>query len=269
MLRPLKDPTNGSLVKLQQDLMAYLLDQQNSITGQILDEGCPVQVRLNIYKNAYRMRLKQALEQDHPMLGLYLGNALFEQMLDTYVDSFPSAYTSLRQFGEQLPVMLADTAPFAQIPIIAEIARFERALLTAFDARDEVRVTQQHLQTIEPEAWSEMVFTLHPSVQILSTEWNAIETWQALKQGEKPPTATQQLSHWLIWRNPEPRTEFRPLSHIETLCFSLILQGVSFGNLCEALSEQISNQDPDKDIARYIEQALTDWLDCGLLCKPA
>jgi hypothetical protein len=74
------------------------------------------------------------IDSENEMLGIYLGDDLFEQMVDGYIDSAPSQHPSLRFFGDRLPDYLQDTLPFSDHPILAEIASFERSLLNACDS---------------------------------------------------------------------------------------------------------------------------------------
>ena len=156
-----------SLHELQQQMMNYLTDDELSIAQQIEDHGdISRDVRLHIYKNAYQMRLKETIDNDHPLLGMYLGDDLFDQMVSGYIKAYPSNNTSLRHFADLLPSFLASHSPFNKYPIISELARFERLLMVAFDAADTERFTQETLLDIEHEQWPNLVFRFHPSVQI-------------------------------------------------------------------------------------------------------
>ena len=69
------------LQEQQKQLMAYLRDQQNNISGYIASQGgINTNARLGIYRNAYQMRLRESIEVDHPVIGTYLGDELFDLM---------------------------------------------------------------------------------------------------------------------------------------------------------------------------------------------
>ncbi|MEA3274052.1 MAG: DNA-binding domain-containing protein [Pseudomonadota bacterium] len=178
----------SGLRALQEDFLAYLLSGDVRIAGNIVDQA-PVgrETRLNIYGNAYRVRLKETLETDHEMLGLYLGDALWDQMADGYIDAHPSHYRSLRQFGDALPEWLRHNPPFVDHPQIAELADFERRLLVSFDAADAARADSGELAALPPVQWPGLRLRFHPSVQPFRADWNSVEIWQALKAGATPP----------------------------------------------------------------------------------
>ena len=181
------------LADLQARFVDFLSGKNELITRSIAEQGnINTETRLNIYRNAYHIRLKLALETDHEMLGIYLGDDLFEVMADGYIETHPSHFTSLRHFGDQLPEYLNKTAPFNEHPIISELALFERRLLDVFDAADAERAALSALKEIPPDDWPGMRLRFHPSTQLFTAGWNSIESWKALKAGQAPPAAQAQ-----------------------------------------------------------------------------
>lgn len=181
------------LRKLQRDFAQYLTADAGPLIDSVAEQGnIDRATRLNIYQNAYHVRLRECIETDHPMLGLYLGDELFEQMIMGYIRRHPSRYPSLRQFGMRLPEFLAQTWPFCSHPIIAEIASFERRLMDAFDAADSSLATLGDLQKLPAEQWPDLRLAFHPSLGLFEARWNSVESWRALKHEQTPPEARRQ-----------------------------------------------------------------------------
>nr|MCH9699137.1 DNA-binding domain-containing protein [Gammaproteobacteria bacterium] len=155
------------LAELQQQFMHVLQGGESRQLSQlVMDQGnIDCQSRIDIYRHAYQQRLKISIETDHEILGLYLGDELFDKMVAGYIASYPSQQTSLRYFAEQLPRFLYEQEPFNQYPVISELARFERLLLTAFDAPDSEVTGAGVLNEIDYQDWPGLQFRLHPSVQ--------------------------------------------------------------------------------------------------------
>jgi hypothetical protein len=131
------------LRSLQESFADAVRSGARAFEDEVTAQGrVPATVRVDIYRNAYRMRLRECIETDHEMLGLYLGDALFDEMVATYVPTHPSRATSLRHFCDRLPAYLATTPPFSESPQVASLAGFERLLMDAFDAADAPRVTR-------------------------------------------------------------------------------------------------------------------------------
>ena len=256
------------LALLQQQLINYLVDDDPAVTTKIMEKikdhgNITRDVRLHIYKNAYQARLKETIENDHEMLGFFLGDDLFDQMVLGYINAYPSNNTSLRYFADQLPLFLASNAPFKDHPIISELAHFERLLMVAFDAADATRFTRDLLSNMPPEQWPDLVFRFHPSVQMAHFHYNSVQTWQALKQEQSPEPAKEQDSDWLLWRNNDRLTQFRSLPAQEYNLINMILNGASFANLCDFLLEEVNEEQASQVALNY----LLTWLDDGLLIK--
>lgn len=258
-----------SLQALQQQMMNYLIndelsDREPNIAQQVEEHGgISRDARLHIYKNAYQMRLKETIDNDHQLLGLYLGDDLFDQMVDGYIKAYPSNNTSLRNFADLLPKFLANHTLFSNYPLIAELAHFERLLMVAFDAADSERFTRELLLEIPHEQWPDLVFRFHPSVQLTHFNFNTVETWQALKQEQAPASATQLMSTWLLWRNKERLTQFRSISQQEQGLINMMLQGHNFADLCDALLSQT----PEEDVSQLALNYLLTWIDDGILAS--
>ncbi len=221
--------------------------------------------RLNVYKNAYQKRLYEVIDKDHNILGIYLGDDLFELMVKNYIQLYPSNNTSLRQYADRLPDFLSKYEPFSLHPIISEIARFERSLFNAFDASDAARTSIDDLNQVPTHLWPQLKFNFHPSVQRLFFQWNAVDCWQAIKQEKSPDNAHNKRNCWIIWRNADRLTEFRSLNNEEATLIDMILTGKDFSQLCEFISA--NNSSSESDAVALASNYLTQWVRQGLLRK--
>ena len=253
-----------TLQQRQQQLMAHLLHGDGDINDHIALQGnVSTATRLHIYRNAYQTRLRETLDTDHPVTGSYLGDELFEQMVAGYRSRHPSNQRSLRHYADELPEFLAAQAPFCDNPQIAELARFERLLLSAFDAAEAVRVSRADLQRLPLAAWPGMTPVFHPSVQLFESDWNVVGLWQALKAESMPPAAQQGFEAWLLWRNRELLTEFRHLDAAEHCLLKQLLAGAEFATACEALLELV----PVAEVSAVAAGTLVNWLELGLIVE--
>jgi hypothetical protein len=266
------------LAALQSQFMAYLLaddaslDQKAAALKQRITEhkneqkdeqkGISADIRLQIYANAYRIRLKETMETDHEMLGLYLGDELFDKLAKEYTQAHPSQFRSLREFCDALPGFLHQDSFFSQYPIIGDIARFERRLLNAFDAADASRASFSELQATAPDLWPGCKLRFHPSVQIFVCNSNAVESWQALKQASTPPVPDYQSERaWLLWRGESRLTEFISLTQEQLLLLHGFIQGENFATQCEFMLDFYDEQlAPVK-----VLQALQAWFSMGII----
>jgi hypothetical protein len=253
----------AELPDLQQRFLNYLLRADDAIVSDIVGGTNDDRARrLSIYYNAYRIRLRGSIEIDHPVLGIYLGDDGFETLASAYIAKHPSDNTSLRHFCDRLPEFLRTEAPFADIPVLSQIARFERVLMDVYDAVDAESVDMSVLSDIPAECWPELSLQLHPSLRWFVTDWNCVDIWRAIKAEQAPPIAKCGAKQaWLLWRNADRLSEFRSASVDEYVVLSAAEKGETFAQLCEALLEWHSAE----KVASHAWHLLSRWVDSNLI----
>ena len=137
---------------LQQDFQHYVLLPDGRMDNQVgASAQASAQERLGIYANAYRLRLLEALDTDFPGLHTLVGDEEFDRLGRAYIDAHPSQHFSLRWYGHQVAAFLRATPPYADHPVLAEMAQFEWAMSLAFDADDSPLVTVEDMLALPPE----------------------------------------------------------------------------------------------------------------------
>lgn len=228
--------SDESLAQLQQQFMARLRGTPDSTLDALIAHGrMPPTTGVGIYTHAYGARLREALTHDHPVLGTYLGDALWDALCHGYIAAHPSRHRSLRDFGAEVPEYLAATEPFRRHPEIAELASFERRLLHSFDAADAIRTDWDALLGIAQLDWPALQMDFHPSLLLHDVECNSVEIWQAIKAAEPPPPCVAGTLHWVLWRDSERISRFRSLTAEERHALNHCLHGGNFADLCTQL----------------------------------
>ena len=254
-----------NLRRLQTELLDYLLDQSPVIEEYIASGGSiDKRTRLNIYGNAYKLRLRDVIDTDHEILSYYLGDDLFNKLVDGYIESHPSTYASLRDFCCEIPMYLKVTPPFRDHPVISELARFERTLLFAFDANDAPLAKMIELSNVPLDKWPNIQVRFHPSVQLFETFTNCVEVWRAIKLKATPPEAIENDNIvWIVWRTVERITEFRSMNVSEIGMIKAFLQGATLAEVCEELLEYHPEHEVSEVAVKYISQ----WIQRGQVAK--
>lgn len=231
-------PADPMLANLQRQFMARLRGLPDDDLARAVDCGrVSRDVGLRIYTHAYGARLREALENDHAVLGSYLGDALWEALCAGYIAMHPSRHRSLRDFGNDLPIHLAQAEAFRDHPEAAELAQFERHLLDSFDAADDPHAEWPQLLAIPPDAWPELRLRFHCSVRLHHTRRNSVEIWRAIKAGQTPPlAAVASTQDWLLWRDSSRVGRFRSLDSEEAAAIAYCCHGGTFAGLCELLA---------------------------------
>jgi hypothetical protein len=251
------------LRRLQRDLQSHLLGEESAIAAAIVDAPpLPIAERLGIYRNAYGVRLIEALDETYPVLHAVLGDEVFSALGEQFVAAHPSVYRSIRWYGRELAEFLGQCPPFAEQPILAELALLEWTLTEVFDAADAEPVQRTALSAVDPSAWSELQFEFHPSLRRLFLQWNTAAVWQAMSREEAPPDpcCAEQPVPWLLWRQ-HLQNYFRSMTADEAAALDAALRGADFAQICEALAEWL----PEEEIPLRAASLLALWADSGII----
>ena len=250
-----------TLAEIQDSFQQALLAGSDGILAALADGARePKEVLIGLYRDSYILRLIEFAQKDHELLHAYLGDDEFEVLARAYAAAYPSHYRNAKDFCAHLPQFLAEAAPYAAHPALAELAALEKALNDAFYAGDQAAIGVPALASFAPEDWASLRFTPHASALRLNFSSNAAEIWSALKRGAEPPSDEASGPHRiLVWRHDVPK--FRVLGLEEAMLWDEAANGVRFGVLCEMAA---AYDDPDAAAARTAGY-LHGWLASSLL----
>ena len=255
----------SKLGALQQAFQAYVLHADDAMRQEVASTlRASAEIRLDIYASAYRLRLIEALQTEYTALHAALGDEAFEQLCMAYLDAHPSSYRNLRWFGGDLSVFLRTTPPYADTPILAELAAFEWAMGLAFDAADAPSLSLPEIAAVPGAAWPAMSFQAHPAVHRLDLHSNAPLLWKAVDAEDDPPPATH-ATHpvaWVVWRQ-DLRIFFRSMAVDEAWAFDALRRGATFADICAGLCEWIS----ELQVAQHAAGLLKGWVESGMLWR--
>jgi hypothetical protein len=219
-----------NLLALQQDFRLWLEHEDDEAASR-LGGGDGLQV----YLNNYRASLMACLTENHGKLALWLGEEAFQQAMIAHIQtSLPSSWT-LDDYGADVPQTLARLYP--DDPEIADLARLERALTDAFVGPDHTPPDPNLWAGVD---WDAAVLTFAPTVKLIEMRSNATDIWSALNAGTPPPAATHfpNATACLVWRQ-EFISCFRPLDPVEQDAITCAMNGMSFADLCQRLSDRL------------------------------
>jgi len=251
----------NTLRKLQYEFLDYLLDDSSvGVVDRIeSNQQCSAEQRMTFYGNAYTLRLKEALSTDYERLHSYLGDELFDQLMQHYIDRYPSHHPSLRYFGQHMLELVVQLQPFKSLTEVAEITRIEQAFANSFDAADYPSVSLAQLTQIAPETWAGLSLNFHDAVQLLPQQHNSFQIWQALDNEQTPPQKIPCETTWLIWRQ-DLVSHYRALENAELTALTIAMSASSFADMCEALLEHFSEEEVPLKAVGYLQQWINDQM---------
>jgi hypothetical protein len=253
------------LRELQVDMQRHLLGEESGVTAAIVDSPpLPAADRLAIYRNAYQVRLVDALHETYPVLHGLLGDEAWVELGYAYVAAHPSVFRSIRWYGRELADFVAACAPYNEAPILSEVALLEWTLAEVFDAADAPSLPRSALAAVEPSAWGSVVLEFHPSLRRLAFSWNTAAVWKAMNQDETPPRPEMAPGPipWLLWRE-DLQNYFRSMNPVESAALDSALRGRNFAQVCEDLGALL----PHEEIPAAAASLLGAWADSGIIVR--
>lgn len=251
------------LKDFQDRFQRAILEGNDAILENLTDGARETRANLlQVYRDGYVLRLIDVVGNDHEHLRRYLGEHEFRVMASQYIAANPSQHPNARWFSRGLPEFLRTAEPYAQKPVLADLAAVERALNDAFDAGDAPVLSIADLAAIPAAAWASLAFVVHPSAACLEASTNAGAIWMALKADEAPPApaVSPEAVHILVWRHGTTAM-FREVSAEEAMMWQLTAGGAHFGEICQMMAV-FDNAETAPSRAAGI---LKTWLDVGLL----
>ena len=217
---------------------------------------------LDIYANAYRRRLVEALTDAYAKTCAWLGAEAFDRVALKYIEQHeqhPPHTRNLRWYAAHLAEHLPADLP--QRAAVRELVQLEWALRGAFDGPDSAVLDSRCLSEIPPRDWADLRWRPVPTAQLLPFNFNTVAVWQALDDEHAAPPSERGPSavYWLVWRKAL-QPHFRSLSAAEAGLLQAQLEGTCFAQACVQAQAQFDGLD-----AEQIGAHLRQWLDDGVL----
>jgi hypothetical protein len=252
----------SALQALQQRLLqAVLADKTPRLDELRGDDLADPATRLDVYRHGYRIRLRDALATEFPGLRLMAGQR-FDRILDSYVQAHPSAHFNIRWHGAGLAAFLEFSRLWRDRPALADMARLDWAISTAFDAADEPAIHVADLADVAAEAWAGLCLLPQSHLQILPITCNVDTFRRAADQAAPRPRmrSYRQPRHLLVWRQALT-VRYRLLGEDERILLNAAMREESFASLCEYLAE---HHGADKAMPR-MTALLRQWLEADMI----
>jgi hypothetical protein len=246
------------------DLAALQQRFQGHVMAGADGPGADTRGHMDIYVNAYRGRLREALADNYPVLYRALGDDGFRELAAAYLDAHPSPFRSIRWFGDRLAEFIARNPEAVPHPALLDIARLDWAMRGAFDAADATPLRVEDLAGTSPEQWPGLRFTPCPSFRMLALDWGIAALWHALNEDENAETEEpQRHAHTMIVWRAGLETRWRTVADDEAAALRTLVDGGDFAAMCATLQEH-----GDQDAATSAAHQLATWISEGLLSGP-
>lgn len=249
------------------DLQARIQNDVLSGTRVSLEDirvpkGARAEDRLDVYQNAYRVRLIEILSKNYDATWSFLGDAQFYELAVNYFKTYPSTNANARWVGQKFPMFLENEPSIKDYPVIADLAKIERALEDAFDVPNSNVANFSDLEEAALKNVENLVLNFHPSVTVYTFETNAYDVFKSLR-ASKAPSGQIMLDNEqqiLFWRK-DLNCMHLSLEYEEGAILRAAIQNATFTQLCEICAEI---DDPDSAALRMAGY-LRKWIELQLI----
>ena len=252
--------TQSDLEQLQSEFKDYLYTGANEaeLAANVASaNNIDSLLRLDIYRNAYYIRLQEALAHDFPALLAVMGDEAFGSETADYLQAYPSTSPSLRYVGQHLSTWLDQHNK----PALADLVRLEWAILKAFDAADADVLDGDNLQNIPAEQWEQLRFTLHPAVTLLAVGSNVMTIWRAYIKKQPLPAIQEDSPDTLVVSRSRNGPVSQSISAENHTFLNALVNNKTFGEACEQLAKLESANHVPQIAAQCLTQALSNgWI---------
>ncbi|HEX2545756.1 MAG TPA: DNA-binding domain-containing protein [Ramlibacter sp.] len=139
--------------------------------------------RFDVHRNNVVASLVNVLADTFPVVRALVGEVFFRAMAARFVRACPPRDPVLHHYGAGLPSFIAEFAPCASLPYLADVARLEWARMEACHAADAPPLSTAPDPGSDPGALRPL---LHPAVRLVASPWAIVSLWAAHQHDSEP-----------------------------------------------------------------------------------
>jgi hypothetical protein len=235
--------------------MPELATFQTEFTRALLADEVPTTygAGLAVHRNTIINALLNALAASYPTIEQLVDRDWFRACANAYVRAHLPRSPVLALYGETFPEFLAQFAPAAQLPYLADVARIERLWSEAHTSPDTDCLPADALNRLSPEELFEQRLALHPATRFGCFQNSAVTIWQhhrtAPSGGELQLDGT---AEWAVITRPNGAVECHRLDLPDFVFLERIAAGATLGEAATSALEIHNSADVSACLARLI-----------------
>ena len=194
------------LPDLQAAFAAYLAGADRSGLGvDILGDSISAAARLRVHRHHVQHSLASALAATFPTVQALVGNDFFRRLGRAFVCHALPRQPVLAEYGQDFPDFIVTYEPARGLSYLADIARLDWALNTAFHAPVTRQLAAADLATLPPDSLPSLRLALAAGAALLSSLHPLDRIWTASQPGAPDEAVDLNAggTHLLVLRRPE------------------------------------------------------------------
>lgn len=253
------------LNRLQQDFHAALLKGDELAVQYVAAAGLDPSARLNIYRNHLFISLTEALKATFPTIFKLVGEAYFNRLAREFIISKPPQGPCLFEYGASFSNFITHHPVSTELPYLSDCAEFDWIINFAYHAEDAPPLDPAVLQSQPPEVLAASCLALHPSVNVLTSDYPIDAIWRANQKPEGEEDAIDLSSggvSLLVWRG-EDDVEWRLLALGE----AVFIRSLKMGSSLSVAAETAFAKDENFHLTQALAQLIAANLIIGLTVR--
>jgi hypothetical protein len=159
-------------------LRAMIGPDEPELLETIVGDGLTPAARLQIYRHHVLTSLTDVLQTTFPVICRLVDERFFRYAADAYIRQYPPLVPCLFEYGAHFPAFLAALPPCRHLEYLADVARLEWAMHTAWHAEVCAPLDPAELSSLAPHDVARLVFQFDPSVTLLDSPWPIDQIWR-------------------------------------------------------------------------------------------
>jgi hypothetical protein len=218
--------------------------------------------RFAVHRNNVYASLIDVLASRFPVSARLVGEKFFRAMARIYVAKTPPASPVLLHSAE-FADFVGTFPPASAVPYLSDVARLEWAWHRAYHAKDAAPLSLTELAAASETA-KQAVLTLHPSLQVVRSDYPVVTIWQlALRDGKDEPARLPAGGEDALVVRPNLDVEVRRLPSGGAYFVMALAAGAT---LLEAAS-RASGEAPDFDLEANLAGLMTSGAITGVAAR--
>jgi hypothetical protein len=245
---------------------ADLLAQIATHSDQASNEAA---LRMAVYQNNYAHSLREALKDSYPVVLRLIGEDFFHALAMEFIQSNPPQQASLQSYGLEFIKFISEHEQCQQLPFLTDIAHIEYLYIQCFHGPEQEAINLNHLLAEEENDLPNVVFTAHPNVHMISSDYPSLDIWYANLEDEVAEINLDECvpSRILIYRNDELQVETVQLNDMAyAFCHHLVM-GQSISEAWDNLQDTSDQPLDDDDLNGMLTYFLGLGVFTGLSIK--
>ncbi|MDG0815637.1 HvfC/BufC N-terminal domain-containing protein [Bdellovibrio svalbardensis] len=195
-----------------------------------------------VYHKAYIARLTEALDETFEGVHWVLGDHIFQEVCQNYIDTQPSTSYNLSDYGASFPDFIRLHPAIKGIPFVFDLARFEWRFKNIFHAPSPDPLTVERIQELMNEDDFKVSFV--EAMELFESPYAIYDIWTRRKEPQYEfENIDWELPENLLLYKKDKKIYVKKIANEEFRILKELRDGKS---VSAALAEQPTSMSPDK-----------------------